>query len=78
LSEEIGTLDTIQLPRWLADSDGGPRQAIDDAAPHSPMIILSVPARLQRTGLEMRFVIDRDAAEREATRHGEGLVTFGK
>ena len=58
------TLDTANLAGWLTQrgSDAG-HMAATDALP-SPTT-LSIPARLKRTGLEMRFVAD-GADDREA------------
>jgi DNA invertase Pin-like site-specific DNA recombinase len=58
------SLDTADLLRWLLGRDADPRQIFPEAQAH--VTTLSVPARLKRTGLEMRFIIDGDASEREA------------
>jgi DNA invertase Pin-like site-specific DNA recombinase len=58
------SLDTANLLRWLLGRDADPGQRFPQAQAH--VTTLSVPARLKRTGLEMRFVIDGDASQREA------------
>jgi site-specific DNA recombinase len=58
------SLDSAELLRWLLGRDADPGQMPSEARAH--VTTLSVPARLKRTGLEMRFVIDGDASEREA------------
>ncbi|MCC2653472.1 MAG: putative resolvase, partial [Microvirga sp.] len=58
------SLDTANLLRWLLGRDADPGGMPSEARAH--VTTLSVPARLKRTGLEMRFVIDGDASEREA------------
>ncbi|MDF3064189.1 MAG: putative resolvase, partial [Microvirga sp.] len=50
------SLDTANLLRWLLGRDADPGQISPEAQAH--VTTLSVPARLKRTGLEMRFVID--------------------
>ena len=58
------SLDPANLLRWLLGRDADPGGMPSEARAH--VTTLSVPARLKRTGLEMRFVIDGDASEREA------------
>jgi site-specific DNA recombinase len=58
------SLDTPKLLRWLLGRDAGPGEMPSEARAH--VTTITVPARLRRTGLEMRFVIDGDAGEREA------------
>jgi len=59
------TFDTPNLIGWLAPggSEAGPRVA---TVPRSSLTTLSIAARLKRTGLEMRFVVNGDADEPEA------------
>jgi site-specific DNA recombinase len=58
------SLDMANLLRWLLGRDADVSELTAEQRAH--VTTITVPARLRRTGLEMRFVIDGDASEREA------------
>jgi len=58
------SLDMANLLRWLLGRDADVSELTAEQGAH--VTTITVPARLKRTGLEMRFVIDGDASEREA------------
>ena len=43
-----------------------PRRAEDNSDPTEPIVRLSVPAQLKRTGKEMKFIVEGDREERTA------------
>jgi site-specific DNA recombinase len=59
------SLDTSNLLRWFLADGGVGQTTAGSAEARANVITLSVPARLKRTGLEMRFVIEGEA-EQEA------------
>ena len=67
--------DHLVLPRLLqtciqgshpGEEDVMPRRAEDDSDPTEPIVRLSVPAQLKRTGKEMKFIVEGDREERTA------------
>ena len=48
------------------EGDVMPRRAEDDFDPTEPIVRLSVPAQLRRTGKEMKFIVEGDREERTA------------
>jgi len=48
------------------EGDVMPRRAEDDSDPTEPIVRLSVPAQLKRTGKEMKFIVEGDREERTA------------
>jgi hypothetical protein len=57
-------LETNNSPPGMGDSMA--RRAEDGHAPAEPVVRLTLPAQLKRTGKEMKFVVDGEGDERTA------------